>query len=110
MVWNRKEIIVIRQIAICVCVLLLVVCGCKHRSKAAPADASVPATQKSTHKACCVICVGHEIDVDANTPTVEYKGKRYYFCSEECKAMFNEHPDKAIALFEAEKKGNPQGR
>lgn len=98
-----------RYLTVCLGVLLLAAWGCKEQPKAPFTNSSPPATQGAGQKACCVICIDHEMEVDSTTPTVEYKGKRYYFCSEGCKELFNKHPDKAIAVFETRKGGKPQG-
>jgi YHS domain-containing protein len=39
---------------------------------------------------------GSKISIRANTPTYEYKGKIYYFSSEENRQQFTTNPDEAI--------------
>jgi YHS domain-containing protein len=34
------------------------------------------------------------VRVDAATPHAQYKGKTYYFCSEECRVLFEKNPAK----------------
>jgi YHS domain-containing protein len=34
------------------------------------------------------------VRVDGATPHAEYQGKTYYFCSEECRALFEKNPAK----------------
>lgn len=38
-----------------------------------------------------------EVKIKDNTPRTEYKGKTYYFCSEDCKRDFIKDPDKYLA-------------
>ena len=62
---------------------------------------STPEPQKlSANQDTCWVCV-HErdlacmkVDVDSKTPTVEYNGKTYHFCSEDCKKEFLANPAK----------------
>src|SRR5947207_15766863 len=56
--------------------------------------------QLSANQDTCWVCV-HEndlacmkVDVDSKTPTVEYNGKTYHFCSEDCKKEFLANPAK----------------
>ena len=42
-----------------------------------------------------VVFVG--LKIKDNTPRTEYKGKTYYFCSEDCKRDFIKDPDKYLA-------------
>jgi YHS domain-containing protein len=35
-----------------------------------------------------------DIEVDPETPFADYGGKRFYFCSDECKAEFQKNPSK----------------
>ncbi len=90
-----------RLTLLCCIIGLLAACGCEDRTQRPPAAGSTsPSTQATAVQAHCVICVDHRIDVDANTPTLEYKGERYYFCSDHCKTEFNKDPDKSLAVFE----------
>jgi YHS domain-containing protein len=68
------------------------------------ADTTVKDTavkQEKTEKACCPGCK-NEMDKDAAKFKVEYKGKTYYFCSEECKAAFEKDPEKYAACGEGD--------
>src|SRR4051794_26347095 len=56
--------------------------------------------QLAANQDTCWVCV-HEndlacvkIDVDSKTPSAEYSGKTYHFCSEECKKEFVANPAK----------------
>ena len=50
----------------------------------------------------CWVCVHDndlacvKIDVDSKTPTAEYNGKTYHFCSEDCKKEFVANPSKFL--------------
>jgi YHS domain-containing protein len=68
---------------------------------AAPADTAQTAAKKS--HAECLVCK-HENDlacldvaVDKTTPTVEYNGRTYYFCSDGCAKDFKKDPAKFTA-------------
>ncbi|MFN7973329.1 MAG: YHS domain-containing protein [Acidobacteriota bacterium] len=37
-----------------------------------------------------------DVDVDAATPRLDYQGKTYYFCSEQCKTQFQKDPEKYV--------------
>ncbi|HEV8604593.1 MAG TPA: YHS domain-containing protein [Tepidisphaeraceae bacterium] len=54
----------------------------------------------SANQDTCWVCV-HEndlacvkVDIDDKTPTAQYNGKTYHFCSEECKKEFVANPAK----------------
>jgi YHS domain-containing protein len=76
--------------------------GCA--ASAPPASSGVAAlstksAQSPTHAECLVCkknadlaCV--DVDVDAKTPYADFAGKRYFFCSDECKAEFQKNPAK----------------
>src|SRR2546421_8244348 len=55
---------------------------------AMPAHAQCLVCKKNADLACI------DVDVDAKTPWTDYNGKRYYFCSDECKAEFVKTPGK----------------
>jgi YHS domain-containing protein len=81
-------------------VALLVVAGCDRKGTSTPpATTSAPATQAAA-KVRCVMCVDHEFVAKPTTPTAEYKGRTYYFCSDYCKTEFGKDPAKAVAVFE----------
>ena len=48
----------------------------------------------------CLVCKKNadlacvEVTVDESTPSYQYAGKTYYFCSDECKNSFAKHPAK----------------
>ena len=70
--------------------------GCEQKQSTSP-----PSTQVAALKANCVICVDHELDVDASTASTEYNGKTYYFCSDYCKTEFGKDPEKYLAIVKA---------
>jgi YHS domain-containing protein len=35
-----------------------------------------------------------DVDLDAKTPFTDYNGKRYYFCSDDCRSEFQKDPAK----------------
>lgn len=41
---------------------------------------------------------GMTIDADQAAASVEFQGKMYYFCSERCRRMFEEHPDRYVPV------------
>lgn len=77
----------------CCLIPLTVAAGC-----AAPA---APAPQGARH-ADCLVCVYNadlaciDVDVDDQTPTAEFAGQRFYFCSDECGREFDQHPQKFV--------------
>jgi len=57
-------------------------------------------TVDGIHTAECPVCK-HEGDlaclcvhIESDTPSCECAGKTFYFCSEECRADFVEHPER----------------
>ncbi|MBI4834983.1 MAG: YHS domain-containing protein [Planctomycetes bacterium] len=60
------------------------------------ADKVTPHTIKANEIGKEVICTVMKVPctVDENTPALEYKGKVYYFCCNNCPKMFMEDPDK----------------
>jgi YHS domain-containing protein len=82
----------------------LCLAGCTQTP--APTHTSTDGAQTATKKshAECLVCK-HEndlacldVEVDKDTPTVEYNGKTYYFCSHECAKDFKKNPAKYAAL------------
>jgi YHS domain-containing protein len=95
---NLKGIV---KITLCVAGPLLV--GCASSNSASPAVMSSrggePTAEKASHAECLVCkknadmaCV--DVDVDGKTPVTEYNGKKYYFCSDECRTEFQKNPAK----------------
>ena len=50
---------------------------------------------KSKDKATDPICL-MKVNIDEKTLSYEYKGKPYYFCSENCKEQFKQDPEKYL--------------
>jgi YHS domain-containing protein len=67
------------------------VCGCGEKKEEAAADKPAEAKPAETQMVKDVIC---NMDVDPSTATIisEYEGKKYYFCSEQCKEEFEANP------------------
>jgi YHS domain-containing protein len=86
-------------------------CASHEKPDAAPASsAASSATSSATHASAqagktpahaeCLVCKKNadlacvDVDVDKKTPTAQYNGKTYYFCSDECKGEFAKNPAK----------------
>lgn len=50
-------------------------------------------SHQSEHLAKDVVC-GMQVDIHETKFSSNYKGKVYYFCSEKCKSIFDQHPEK----------------
>ena len=46
---------------------------------------------------------GMTIDADTAAANVQLQGKAYYFCSDRCLGMFNEHPDRYVPVADERK-------
>ena len=77
--------------------------GCATKpepSAAGPGGARVSSTAQCPMHADCLVCKKNadlaciDVEVDAKTPFADYNGKRYYFCSDECRAEFLKSPAK----------------
>ncbi|MCG3173354.1 MAG: hypothetical protein GMKNLPBB_01551 [Myxococcota bacterium] len=65
--------------------------------ESSPADKIVPPGEARTgDKTVCPVMREHDFVVQADSPKVEYKGKTYYFCCEECIDTFKAEPEKYI--------------
>ncbi len=74
--------------------------GCAANSSA-PVLVSTQVASPKSHAECLVCkksadlaCI--DVDVDAKTPWLDYIGKRYYFCSDECRSEFQKSPAKFV--------------
>lgn len=70
------------------------VAGCAGgpaRGEAAVATCECSVCRENADLACL------NVKVTPSTPRVEYGGRTYYFCSEECKAEFQKRPEKFVA-------------
>jgi YHS domain-containing protein len=45
-----------------------------------------------------------DVAVDSRTPCASYRGKKYYFCSEHCREMFEAEPRRFVADPEESKR------
>jgi YHS domain-containing protein len=73
--------------------------GCASAPSSPVAMSTEPAAHKAAHAECLVCkknadmaCV--DVDLDAKTPFTDYNGKRYYFCSDDCRSEFQKDPAK----------------
>lgn len=53
-------------------------------------------------KCCCLLC-DHQLTAETAQFKVEYKGKTYFFCNEECKTKFEKDPEKCLEYAKAQK-------
>jgi YHS domain-containing protein len=85
---------------------LLLLAGCG--SESAPADLGAttrPAAMSANmpFMAECLVCKYNAdlacvaIKPDKDTPTLQYHGQTYYFCSRECQEKFAKHPEKYLS-------------
>ena len=45
---------------------------------------------------------GMSIEAETAAASIEFQGKTYYFCSDRCRRMFEEHPDRYVPVQEEE--------
>jgi len=66
---------------------------------AQPENPQIPLTQGRKEIGEEFICPvdGMRMTVTKNTPSTEYRGKTYYFCTEEEKRAFLQNPDRYVA-------------
>jgi YHS domain-containing protein len=64
------------------------------------ANHSAPSTQPHAE---CLVCKKNadlacvDVEVDKDTPYVEYQGKTYHFCSNDCRDKFAKDPAKYVS-------------
>jgi YHS domain-containing protein len=68
---------------------MLAGCAAQHTADAAKGPTAECSVCRENGDLAC-LCV----QVTDSTPRVEYGGKTYYFCSEECCKTFSQHPEK----------------
>jgi YHS domain-containing protein len=76
---------------------IVFVIGCKKQSSPPPApvaseSGAQPAAAAAAEQTICPV-MGGPVNKDI---FVEYKGKKVYFCCEQCKAEFNKEPEKYL--------------
>ena len=72
-------------------VALACVVGCATERPADPRPlAECPVCRVNADLACL------NVHVDGATPHAEYEGKTYYFCSEDCRVLFEKEPRKYV--------------
>ncbi|GMV05181.1 MAG: hypothetical protein AMXMBFR53_14600 [Gemmatimonadota bacterium] len=49
---------------------------------------------------------GMEIDAEGAAAEVDFQGKTYYFCSDRCRRMFEEHPDRYVPVKDEDEDGS----
>ena len=72
---------------------LLLMTGCAsdssaHRQASAGPHGECTVCKKNADLACV------DVAIDDKTPRFDYRGKTYYFCSNECRSEFIKHPAK----------------
>ena len=72
--------------------LTIALAGCTAEQQSSVASTQPHAECLVCKKNVDLACV--DVAVDANTPKVEYDGKTYYFCSDECRDKFAKDPAK----------------
>ena len=79
-------------------------CGCCAVGMAQPENPRIPLTQGRKEVGEEFICPvdGMRMTVAKDTPSTEYRGKTYYFCSEEEKRAFLQNPDRYVSREQAE--------
>lgn len=81
--------------------LFVIFSGCGEKETESQFEAHRISQEELGGKAICPIC-GMEITVSTQTPTLEYKGQIYYFCTEDEKAQFMKNPEKFLSQVKAE--------
>jgi YHS domain-containing protein len=74
-------------------------CGCCAVGMVQPENPRIPLTQGRKEVGEEFICPvdGMRMRVTEDTPSTEYRGKTYYFCTEEEKRAFLQNPDRYMA-------------
>ena len=65
--------------------------ACKVGSGTSGVHAECLVCKKNADLACV------DVEVDGKTPSADFLGKRYYFCSDECRKEFVKNPGKFVA-------------
>ena len=93
-------------VLLCGFATLMIGCASSNQSGSptttpSPAEpTAITASADQPKHAECLVCKMNvdlacvDVDVEKSTPRVEYNGKTYYFCSDECKAKFEKNPEK----------------
>ena len=89
----------LRQCVLVVAVMVAcgMVGGCAGNGAGAQ-DGSPKMMVHAAPRAECLVCKKNgdmaciDVEVDAKTPFADYNGKRYFFCSEECRKDFLKNP------------------
>jgi len=75
--------------------LTLVACGCASNEP-------TPVLASAKPHAECLVCKANadlacvDVEVEKDTPSFEYNGTTYYFCSTECRDKFAKEPSKYV--------------
>jgi YHS domain-containing protein len=98
---KRKNIVTILVVTSILLTFPLILSGCKKKTEMSPS--AKPATQASAADVEQTNCPVMGGAIDKNIYT-EYKGKKVYFCCNDCKAEFEKNPEKYIAKLPQFKK------
>ena len=81
-------------------IVAVILSGCAA-NPSPPATAATQVASPKSHAECLVCkksadlaCI--DVDVDGKTPWLDFAGKRYYFCSDECRSEFQKSPAKFV--------------
>ena len=90
-----------RSIVLSMVSVLAMLGGCAQSDRA-PADSARTASASLRREECLVCkhnadlaCV--DVEVDEQTPSYEYQGRTYYFCSKGCRNKFAQGPAKYLS-------------
>ena len=75
---------------LCIC-LLVFACTSAPSRPPAPGHACCPVCECEGDLACV------DVTVHGDTPTVEFGGRKFYFCSDECRCRFERAPQRYAA-------------
>lgn len=77
--------------------------GCAANQPSPPTASTKTTAAFAVHSECLVCkknadlaCV--DVDVDNKTLFLDFSGRRYYFCSDECRSEFQKNPAKFVAV------------
>jgi YHS domain-containing protein len=86
------------MLAVVVLTAMIVLVGCKKKEQPAPSSPAEPNATASAvtevEQTMCPVMDGMKINPNV---FVEYKGKKVYFCCNDCKGKFEANPEKYVA-------------
>jgi YHS domain-containing protein len=102
----EPEILMRFGLPITIMVFAALACGCESQQSTPAQGVSttqpLSASAGTPKHAECLVCKKNadlaciDVAVDAKTPSYDYLGKRYYFCSDECRDKFAKDPQAYI--------------